>query len=220
MGEETTQSALQWWRWEWCCFISSDWHHSRPWRSFWLHYCGGQPTDGGGLHAQWSSWSQWPQSWGLCHGGQRHPSEASWNSSSHDQSGSRSTSASGCAQHGPAAKTAEQQHEGVVTERRQCSWESCPKGYGVQQKGGCEVHVCLFVRMIYYPELCWNISNHSVHLFVHQVEEVLGEEPDVKEQLFEVLKQYAADRDVESLAEALPDILITEDHQQLIDSVR
>lgn len=53
-----------------------------------------------------------------------------------------------------------------------------------------------------------------------QVEEVLGEDPDVKEQLFEVLKQYAAERDVESLAEALPDILITEEHQQLIDSVR
>lgn len=49
---------------------------------------------------------------------------------------------------------------------------------------------------------------------------MLGEEPDVKEQLFEVLKQYAAERDVEALAEALPDILITEEHQQLIDSVR
>ena len=48
----------------------------------------------------------------------------------------------------------------------------------------------------------------------------MGEEPDVKEHLFEVLKQYAADRDVETLAEALPDILITEEHQQLIDSVR
>lgn len=56
--------------------------------------------------------------------------------------------------------------------------------------------------------------------FLCQVEDVLGEEPDVKEQLFEVLKQYAAERDVESLAEALPDILITEEHQQLIDSVR
>lgn len=52
------------------------------------------------------------------------------------------------------------------------------------------------------------------------MEEVLGDEPDVKEQLFEVLKQYAAQRDVEALAEALPDILITEEHQQLIDSVR
>lgn len=60
----------------------------------------------------------------------------------------------------------------------------------------------------------------SVHLFTHQVEEVLGEELDVKEHLFEVLKQYAAERDVDTLAEALPDILITEDHQQLIDSVR
>lgn len=60
----------------------------------------------------------------------------------------------------------------------------------------------------------------SAHLFIHQVEEVLGEEPDVKEKLFEVLKQYAAERDVESLAEALPDILIGEEHQQLIDSVR
>lgn len=49
---------------------------------------------------------------------------------------------------------------------------------------------------------------------------MLGEEPDVKEQLFEVLKRYAAERDVEALAEALPDILITEEHQQLIDSVR
>lgn len=60
----------------------------------------------------------------------------------------------------------------------------------------------------------------SAHWSIHQVEEVLGEEPDVKEHLFEVLKQYAAERDVESLAEALPDILITEEHQQLIDSVR
>lgn len=59
-----------------------------------------------------------------------------------------------------------------------------------------------------------------MHLFILQVEEVLGEDPDIKEQLFEVLKQYAAERDVETLAEALPDILIMEDHQQLIDSVR
>ncbi|XP_053194854.1 delphilin [Scomber japonicus] len=61
---------------------------------------------------------------------------------------------------------------------------------------------------------------HKAMEFNKKVEEVLGEELDVKEQLFEVLKQYAAERDVESLAEALPDILITEDHQQLIDSVR
>nr|XP_015801164.2 delphilin isoform X1 [Nothobranchius furzeri] len=61
---------------------------------------------------------------------------------------------------------------------------------------------------------------HKAMEFNKKVEEVLGEEPDVKEQLFDVLKQYASERDVESLAEALPDILITEEHQQLIDSVR
>ncbi|KAM4531125.1 delphilin [Odontesthes bonariensis] len=61
---------------------------------------------------------------------------------------------------------------------------------------------------------------HKAMEFNKKVEEVLGEEQDVKEQLFEVLKQYASERDVESLAEALPDILITEEHQQLIDSVR
>ncbi|XP_033999091.1 delphilin [Trematomus bernacchii] len=61
---------------------------------------------------------------------------------------------------------------------------------------------------------------HKAMEFNKKVEEVLGEELDVKEQLFEVLKRYAAERDVESLAEALPDILITEEHQQLIDNVR
>ncbi|CAL8272465.1 unnamed protein product [Lota lota] len=61
---------------------------------------------------------------------------------------------------------------------------------------------------------------HKAIEFNKKVEDVLGEEPDVKEQLFEVLKQYATERDVDSLAEALPDILITDHHQQLIDSVR
>lgn len=53
-----------------------------------------------------------------------------------------------------------------------------------------------------------------------QVEEILGDEPEVKERLFDVLKQYATERDVESLACILPEILITEEHQQLIESVR
>ncbi|CDQ84748.1 unnamed protein product [Oncorhynchus mykiss] len=61
---------------------------------------------------------------------------------------------------------------------------------------------------------------HKALEFNKKVEEVLGDEPDIKEQLFGVLKQYAAERNVENLAEALPDILINEDHQQLIDSVR
>ncbi|XP_049600554.1 delphilin isoform X1 [Syngnathus scovelli] len=61
---------------------------------------------------------------------------------------------------------------------------------------------------------------HKAMEFNKKVEEVLGEEPDLKEQLFDVLKQYAANRHVESLAEALPDILVTERHRQLIESVR
>lgn len=63
-------------------------------------------------------------------------------------------------------------------------------------------------------------SAFSAFLLARQVEEVLGEEPEVKEQLFEALKQYAAERDVEALAEALPDILLGEEHRQLLDSVR
>lgn len=53
-----------------------------------------------------------------------------------------------------------------------------------------------------------------------QVEEILGEEPSVKEHLFDLLKQYASERDVEHLASSLPEILINEEHQQLIDSIR
>lgn len=57
-------------------------------------------------------------------------------------------------------------------------------------------------------------------LLCFQVEEILGEEPVVKERLFDLLKQYASERDVEQLASTLPEILITEEHQQLIDSIR
>uniref|UniRef100_A0A9J8A198 Glutamate receptor, ionotropic, delta 2 (Grid2) interacting protein, a n=1 Tax=Cyprinus carpio carpio TaxID=630221 RepID=A0A9J8A198_CYPCA len=46
------------------------------------------------------------------------------------------------------------------------------------------------------------------------------EEPEVKERLFDLLKQYANERDVEGLASTLPEILLTEEHQQLIDSIR
>ncbi|KAF5901858.1 delphilin-like isoform X1, partial [Clarias magur] len=56
--------------------------------------------------------------------------------------------------------------------------------------------------------------------FNKKVEEILGEEPMVKERLFDLLKQYASERDVEQLASTLPEILINEEHQQLIDSIR
>lgn len=42
----------------------------------------------------------------------------------------------------------------------------------------------------------------------------------MKERLFDLLKQYASERDVEQLASTLPEILINEEHQQLIDSIR
>lgn len=93
------------------------------------------------------------------------------------------------------------------------------------------VYFCTFAKLMPLVKLSFSRSlyflssyqtNKILFFFggLAQVEEVLGEEPDVKEQLFEVLKQYAAERDVESLAEALPDILVAEEHQQLIDSVR
>lgn len=53
-----------------------------------------------------------------------------------------------------------------------------------------------------------------------QVEQILGDEPEVKEKLFSVLKQYAAEKRVEWLASVLPDILTTDEHRQLISSIR
>ncbi|KAJ8345030.1 hypothetical protein SKAU_G00292230 [Synaphobranchus kaupii] len=56
--------------------------------------------------------------------------------------------------------------------------------------------------------------------FNKKVEEILGAEPEVKEQLFAVLKQYAAERKVDILASALPRILTSEEHQQLFETIR
>lgn len=53
-----------------------------------------------------------------------------------------------------------------------------------------------------------------------QIEEVLGNKPEVKEKLFAVLKQFAAERKVDWLASVLPDILTTQEQQQLISNVR
>ncbi|KAM9463138.1 delphilin isoform 2-T2 [Clarias gariepinus] len=74
----------------------------------------------------------------------------------------------------------------------------------------------------------WQRSNESTRLdrkhkaleFNKRVEEVLGNAPEVKEKLFAVLKQFAAERKVEWLASVLPDILTTEEQQQLISNVR
>ncbi|XP_061765015.1 delphilin isoform X1 [Nerophis ophidion] len=56
--------------------------------------------------------------------------------------------------------------------------------------------------------------------FNRKVEQILRDEPEVKEQLFGVLKQYAAEKKVEWLASVLPEILTTDDHRQLISSIR
>ncbi|XP_067343607.1 delphilin isoform X6 [Channa argus] len=61
---------------------------------------------------------------------------------------------------------------------------------------------------------------HKAMEFNRKVEQILGDEPEVKEKLFAVLKQYAAERRVEWLASVLPEILTTDDHQQLISSIR
>nr|XP_046233696.1 delphilin isoform X7 [Scatophagus argus] len=61
---------------------------------------------------------------------------------------------------------------------------------------------------------------HKALEFNRKVEQILGDEPEVKEKLFSVLKQYAAEKRVEWLASVLPDVLTTDEHRQLISSIR
>ncbi|XP_059388046.1 delphilin isoform X4 [Carassius carassius] len=61
---------------------------------------------------------------------------------------------------------------------------------------------------------------HKALEFNRRVEEILRNEPEVKEKLFAVLKQFAAERKVDWLASVLPDILTTEEQQQLISDIR
>ncbi|XP_034049435.1 LOW QUALITY PROTEIN: delphilin [Thalassophryne amazonica] len=56
--------------------------------------------------------------------------------------------------------------------------------------------------------------------FNRKVDQILGDEPEVKEKLFAVLKQYAAEKRVDWLAAVLPEILTTDEHRQLISSIR
>ncbi|KAM4716242.1 delphilin [Anableps anableps] len=61
---------------------------------------------------------------------------------------------------------------------------------------------------------------HKALEFNRKVEQLLGDDPEVKEKLFSVLKQYAAEKRVEWLASVLPEILATDEHRQLISSIR
>ncbi|XP_051632799.1 delphilin-like [Manacus candei] len=56
--------------------------------------------------------------------------------------------------------------------------------------------------------------------FSRKVDDILGDQPELKERVFTVLKQYAAERKVECLAYALCMVLTQESHQHLIDNIR
>ncbi|NXC84474.1 GRD2I protein, partial [Cercotrichas coryphoeus] len=56
--------------------------------------------------------------------------------------------------------------------------------------------------------------------FSRKVDAILGDQPELKEKVFTVLKQYAAKRRVECLAYALCMVLTQESHQRLLDSIR
>uniref|UniRef100_A0A452GG59 Uncharacterized protein n=1 Tax=Gopherus agassizii TaxID=38772 RepID=A0A452GG59_9SAUR len=56
--------------------------------------------------------------------------------------------------------------------------------------------------------------------FNKKADEILGDQPEIKEKVFTILKQYAAERKVEYLAYTLSMILTKESHQLLIDNIR
>ncbi|CAM9543975.1 unnamed protein product [Bubo scandiacus] len=56
--------------------------------------------------------------------------------------------------------------------------------------------------------------------FSKKVDDILGDQPEVREKVFTVLKQYAAERKVEYLAYALCMVLTHESHQHLLDNIR
>ena len=62
--------------------------------------------------------------------------------------------------------------------------------------------------------------HHHGVFSIHQIEQILGDEPEVKERLFAVLKQYAAEKKVDWLASVLPDVLTTDEQRQLISNIR
>uniref|UniRef100_A0ACB8FKP4 Uncharacterized protein n=1 Tax=Sphaerodactylus townsendi TaxID=933632 RepID=A0ACB8FKP4_9SAUR len=51
------------------------------------------------------------------------------------------------------------------------------------------------------------------------VQEILGDQPEVKEKMFTILKQYAAERKVDYLAYALAMVLTKESQHLLLDNI-
>ncbi|XP_027715540.1 delphilin [Vombatus ursinus] len=70
------------------------------------------------------------------------------------------------------------------------------------------------------PEAVHLERRHKAKAFNRKVDEILGDQPELKEKVFAVLKQYASERKVDYLAYALAMILTNEDHQMLIDNIR
>ncbi|XP_058013206.1 delphilin [Ahaetulla prasina] len=56
--------------------------------------------------------------------------------------------------------------------------------------------------------------------FSKKVQEILGDQPEVREKMFTSLKQFAAERKVDYLAHALSFILIEDSHRLLLDHIR
>ncbi|XP_055006230.1 LOW QUALITY PROTEIN: delphilin [Boleophthalmus pectinirostris] len=61
---------------------------------------------------------------------------------------------------------------------------------------------------------------HKALEFNRKVDQILADDPEVKDRLFAVLKQYAAEKRVDWLASVLPEILSTDEHRQLLSSIR
>ncbi|XP_072312117.1 delphilin isoform X3 [Eucyclogobius newberryi] len=61
---------------------------------------------------------------------------------------------------------------------------------------------------------------HKALEFNRKVEQILGDEPEVRDKLFAVLKHYAAEKSVDWLASVLPEILTTDEHRQLFSNIR
>lgn len=79
------------------------------------------------------------------------------------------------------------------------------------------------ILMVLFPLSFMSVST-SINAYLAptptQVDEILRDQPEVKEKVFTILKQYAAERKVEYLAYTLSMILTKESHQLLIDNIR
>ncbi|KAH0631735.1 hypothetical protein JD844_019487 [Phrynosoma platyrhinos] len=91
----------------------------------------------------------------------------------------------------------------------------------VYEEAAAMIHACqgqglrLGLLRLGRPQARW--ANSDVREFV---QEILGDQPELKEKMFTTLKQYAAERKVDYLAYALAMLLTQDSHQLLIDNIR